>query len=190
MNTKSLLGKIMPAGPLMKEHRIIENMIALLKKEAAGLEANLNLDTFFISQTADFIMTYVDRCHHGKEEHIFFRELEKKNLSKEHSETMGQLMEEHKEGRILLSKLMEAAGRYEKDAEKVKTEALSCLNDLTALYPRHIEKEDMHFFLPCMNYFSRKEKDDMLEEFWEFDRMLIHEKYRGMLKQLEIRKLK
>jgi hypothetical protein len=41
-----------------------------------------------------------------------------------------------------------------------------------------------------MNYFSRKEKDDMLEEFWEFDRMLIHEKYREMLKQLEIKKLK
>jgi hypothetical protein len=32
-----------------------------------------------------------------------------------------------------------------------------------------------------MTYFRPEEKDAMLREFWEFDRNLIHEKYRKMV---------
>jgi hemerythrin-like domain-containing protein len=49
----------------------------------------------------------------------------------------------------------------------------------------HIEKEDKHFFIPCMIYFTQKEKDQMLEEGWEFDRKMIHEKYQNIVKELE-----
>ncbi len=38
---------------------------------------------------------------------------------------------------------------------------------------------------PCMEYFSREEQDRMLQEFWEFDRRLIHEKYISVVEQLE-----
>jgi hypothetical protein len=37
-------------------------------------------------------------------------------------------------------------------------------------------------------YLNKKEQDDMLEEFWEFDRMLIHEKYQDIVEGLETRK--
>jgi len=190
MDIKKSESKIMPAGPLMKEHRTIDAMIVLFKKEEENLETNLDLDTFFITQAADFIKTYVDQCHHGKEENILFRELSKKEISKEHFEIMSQLIEEHKYGRKLLSELMESADRYEKKDIKAKREVLNCLKALTELYSRHIEKEDKHFFLPCMDYFSRKERDDMLEEFWEFDRMLIHKKYSEIVKQMTERKIK
>ena len=39
----------------------------------------------------------------------------------------------------------------------------------------------MVFFIPSMSYFTDKEKDEMLGSFWEFDRNLIHEKYRGLV---------
>ena len=55
------------------------------------------------------------------------------------------------------------------------------LEDLVAFYPRHIEKEDKHFFFPILNYFSAEEQDGMLREFYEFDRRMIHEKYRKVL---------
>jgi len=44
-------------------------------------------------------------------------------------------------------------------------------------YPKHIEKEDKHFFYPCQEYFDKDEQAKMLAEFWEFDRKMIHEKY-------------
>jgi len=45
----------------------------------------------------------------------------------------------------------------------------------------HIEKEDKRFFHPIMNYFSRQEMDAMLQEFEEFDRKVIHEKYADLV---------
>lgn len=180
-------GSIMPAGPLMKEHRLIERMIAVIKKETEDLTSGKELNTFFIQEAADFIKTYADQCHHGKEEDILFRDLGKKELSKEHSEIMNQLIAEHKYGRKTLKELLEARDRYEKGDKKAKIDALNRLKALVEFYPKHIEKEDKHFFLPCMDYFSSKEKDDMLEEFWEFDKTLIHKKYRQIVERMEER---
>ena len=52
---------------------------------------------------------------------------------------------------------------------------------LVNLYPKHIEKEDKHFFLPAMSFFDQKEKDAMLQEGFLFDQRLIHEKYKEVV---------
>lgn len=178
-------GNILPAGPLMIEHRLIERMIAVIRKEAEHLEAGSELNTLFIKKAVDFIRTYADKCHHGKEEDILFKELLKKELSKEHFRMVNQLIAEHKYGRKTLKELEEAGDRYGKGDKKAKADALNGMKALAAFYPNHIEKEDKHFFLPCMDYFSREEKDNMLEEFRKFDAALIHGKYRAVVKQME-----
>ena len=66
-------------------------------------------------------------------------------------------------------------------------EVVVLLNELANFYPKHIEKEDKHFFYPCMDYFTREEQDRMLTEFYEFDRNMIHEKYRKIVDQVEAR---
>lgn len=63
----------MPIGPLMKKHRLIERMIALMERELFRLKDGKEMDPVFIDVAADFIRTYADRCHHGKEEDILFR---------------------------------------------------------------------------------------------------------------------
>jgi len=50
-----------------------------------------------------------------------------------------------------------------------------CIEELVDFYPKHIEKEDKHFFIPIMEYFNTAEKDAMLEEGYEFDQKSIHE---------------
>ena len=59
------------------------------------------------------------------------------------------------------------------------------IEKLVKFYPLHIEKEDKHFFIPVMNYFSTKEQSVMLEKFWVFDRNMIHEKYRKIVEENE-----
>ena len=59
------------------------------------------------------------------------------------------------------------------------------LKQLCELYPKHIEKEDKNFFLPVMDYFSEKEKEEMLAKFFEFDRKLIHEQYKNVVRRYE-----
>ena len=59
---------------------------------------------------------------------------------------------------------------------------------LSWLYPKHIELEDRHFFIPVMDYFTEDEQQKMVGEFFEFDRNIIHNKYRKIAEELEKRK--
>ena len=174
-----------PIGPLMHEHRLIERMIALIEKEITRLRGGGPLDPVFINAGVDFIRTYADRCHHGKEEDILFRDLRTRDIDPELSAMMEELIEDHKYGRSLVAKLVAAKDRYLAGNGSAKTETMDLLGDLVGFYPRHIEKEDKHFFFPCMDLFDKGEKDAMLEEFYDFDRQLIHERYRGVVEKWE-----
>ena len=63
------------------------------------------------------------------------------------------------------------------------TEIISLARELGNFYPKHIEKEDKHFFYPCQEYFNKDEQEKMLAEFWEFDRKMIHEKYNKIFEE-------
>lgn len=176
---------MMPIGPLMIEHRLIERMVGLLRKEthAIGEKGEVNLD--LIDSAVDFFRTYADRCHHGKEEYILFRDLAKKKISPEHKKTMSELIQEHRFGRETVARLVNAAERYDQGGRDALNEIMAFLKQLVEFYPAHIEKEDKHFFIPCMEYFNKGERDAMIQEFEEFDRNLIHEKYRQAVERLE-----
>lgn len=172
---------MMPVGPLMIEHRLIERMVKLMAGELPKMEEKRGVNIGFVSEAIDFIRTYADRCHHGKEEDILFRDLAAKPLSAEHKKVMNELVEEHISARKIVSRLADAKERYARTQKDGFQEIKTCLTELVEFYPAHIEKEDKHFFLPIMNYFTREEKDEMLQEFWAFDKNLVHEKYRKMV---------
>lgn len=178
----------MPIGPLMIEHRLIERMIKIIGEEIFKIVGKNEVDPNFIDVAVDFARTYADRCHHGKEEDILFRDLAKKQLSPEHKKTMEELVEEHVYARKTVGRLVNAKETYTQGKTGALKDVISILKELVEFYPRHIEKEDKHFFIPVMKYFSREEMDAMLEEFWEFDKNLIHEKYRTIVEKLEGKK--
>jgi hemerythrin-like domain-containing protein len=173
-----------PIGPMMWEHRLIEKMLRLFGDEIRKINESNKVDTVFIDAAVDFIRTYADRTHHGKEEDILFRDLAKKDLSAEHARIMNELIDEHKYSRETVRKLVEAKERYLK-GENTAQEVIAYLRELAQFYPLHIQKEDKHFFYPCMEYFTKEEQDQMLAEFYEFDRNMIHEKYRKVVDQIE-----
>ena len=168
---------MMPVGPLMVEHRLIERMISIMRRELKKIKKDAKVDTVFIDTAVDFIRTYADRCHHGKEEDILFRDLVKKKMSDEHERIMQELIEEHKMGRNNVKKLVEAKEKYVQGNKDALKDIVSNMEILVKFYPKHIEKEDKHFFLPCMNYLNDAEKDAMFNEMCEFDRKIIHKKY-------------
>jgi len=176
---------MLPIGPLMIEHRLIERMISIIAKELDRMKTSIQSDPNFIDTIVDFIRTYADHCHHGKEENILFRELKKKDLSAEHKSIMDELIEEHIWGRKTTGRLAEANNQYSKDDIEALPIIMECMSLLSDFYPKHIEKEDKHFFLPVMSYFNQEEKDSMLEEGFLFDQTLIHEKYKEVINLAE-----
>lgn len=174
-----------PAGPLMAEHRVIERMLAVLEIELQMMAETQAVDPGVIDTAVDFIRTYADHCHHGKEEDILFRRLADKPLDDELAAVMAGLVEDHARGRAMTRSLIEANARYRSGEPAALGEIEKSIRDLVEFYPVHIAKEDRHFFKPCLEYFTDAEKETMLADFDEFDRALIHETYRRVVERLE-----
>ena len=174
-----------PIGPLMIEHRLIERCVRQLVALVETIDREQRLDPARAEACIEFIRVYADGCHHGKEEDILFRELARKPLPAALSAMMEELLDDHVHGRQVTGRLAEAVRRYAGGSQDALGDARRELAELAAFYPRHIEKEDRQFFKPCMTYLSPEERDAMLAEFQEFDRSLIHERYRLAVEKLE-----
>ncbi len=174
-------------GPLMIEHRLIERMILVIEEILIQIESTCEVDPVLVDTAVDFTRMYADRTHHGKEEGILFRDLSKRSLSAEDLHIMSELIEEHVFGRRTTKALIEANTRYRSGDASAVADIVSELRTLVEFYPKHIEKEDRVFFPASMAYFTNEEDQAMLAEFWEFDRKMIHEKYKSVVEGLETR---
>ncbi|MGD1970015.1 MAG: hemerythrin domain-containing protein [Desulfobacterales bacterium] len=172
-------------GLLMIEHRLIERMISIIKDALLQIESTQMVDPVFVDATVDFIRTYADRTHHGKEEDILFRDLSKRDLSATDQQVMKELIEEHVFGRQTTKALVEANTRYRNGDKSALLEIAEKLRTIAEFYPKHIQKEDKVFFPASLGYFTDEEDQSMLAAFWEFDRNMIHEKYRSVIEGLE-----
>ena len=184
-----------PIGPLMIEHRLIERLLTLMAREFKRIKDNIAVDPefafvdpVFIDTAVDFIRTYADRCHHGKEEDLLFKALAEKNLSPAHRQTMAELIQDHAWARETTASLVKAKDAYLLEKPGALNDLMEHLEKLVDFYPPHIDKEDKHFFIPCLAYFSEAEQADLLARMHEFDRQLIHEKYRGLVETMEQRR--
>jgi len=172
--------------PLMEEHRVIKNTLSVFETEIEKIKEQQRIDCGAIDISIDFIRTYTDLIHHGKEENILFRDLAKKNLSEEHARIMNELMAEHKYSRSIVGKWMAATERYF-EGENTSLSIIDCLQELTQFYPRHIMKENKYFFGPVLGYFTQEEQNDMIREFDEYEHKVLHWKYRKVQSTLEER---
>ena len=133
----------------------------------------------------DFIRTYADRCHHGKEEDILFREVKKKDMPDDLERLTDELVQEHVQGREMVAELEDAGHDIRKDPAGGSSRVVRIIRRLIGFYPEHIRKEDEDHFHQCMEHFSRQEMDAMLREFEEFEKKVLHEKYEDLVERLE-----
>ena len=172
-------------GPLMIEHRLIERMIAVIKDALAQIQSSGKADPLFVDTAVDFVSMYADHTHHGKEENILFRDLGKRPLSADDLRLMNELIQEHVLGRQTTKALVEANNRYRNGDAAALAQIVEKLQTLVEFYPKHIEKEDKVFFPASRAYFTDDEDQAMLAEFWEFDRKMIHDKYKAVVEGLK-----
>lgn len=172
-----------PRGPLMIEHRLIEKMIAVIKDQMSVMREQSRVDPAFIDAAVDFIRTYADKTHHGKEEDILFRDLAKKNMSDVDKKGMQELVDEHVFARKKVAELVQAKEDFVAGRKEALDTVLDRLKTLVEFYPEHIRREDEVFFPDTEKYFTKPELDAMLAEFWEFDKKMIHEKYKAVVEQ-------
>ena len=183
LEAKEFKGPMKPVAPLMIEHRLIERMVCVMEDAVISIQAGKKMNPAFVDMVLDFFKTYGDRTHHGKEEDILFAALAKKKLSPDHKKMLDKLIDDHVQARQIIGKLAEAQKKCVKGDIDAGNDILTYLKNLTVLYRKHIELEDKHFFIPSLDYFTKDEMNAMLNDMREYDRKMIHVKYREVVEQ-------
>jgi len=170
-----------PLYMLSGEHRLIEQIIPVIKEKVKEVGEGKKIHPPFIEAAVDFFQVYADKTHEGKEEHILFKALKQKNMLKEHENQMESLINDHIYARKTVINLVASIERHKTGDWNASREVVENLRILTEFYPKHIEKEEKSFYPASMQYFSEKELEQMLAEFYEHDRQMIHEKYNKLI---------
>ncbi|MDD5503848.1 MAG: hemerythrin domain-containing protein [Candidatus Omnitrophica bacterium] len=172
---------MMPLTILVKEHKAILRMIKIMGKIVKAMRESRSADPKLIAAVLDFIRTYVDRCHHGKEEGILFKALAGKRLYPGHKKIMFDLIRKHKMGRANVRRLDAAQRKYFNGKKDALKDIITNMETLARFYPLHIMKEDKVFFPISMGYLSGKEQRAMPGSMLKFDADMIHDKYAGVV---------
>ncbi len=181
-------GKVMYATQdLRDEHEGIKVALAVLDHIAGEIEAGRAVSSDDLEQIVDFLKTFADRCHHGKEEDLLFPALEAAGVPRE-SGPIGVMLADHSQGREYLRAMSDAlAGVREQSPEDTKAFALAA-REYARLLGNHIMKENNVLFVMAEQRLSSAEHERLAKGFEEIEQERIgpgvHERYHEMLHRL------
>jgi len=132
----------------------------------------------------DFLKTFADKCHHGKEEGLYFPNLEKVGIPKEGG-PIGQMLLEHVQGRGYISAM---SGALEGEKIRIKDFATAARGYIDLLRA-HIEKENTVLFALGDRVLPVDLQASLLKDFESFEEQVMgqgtHEKLHALLEELE-----
>jgi hemerythrin-like domain-containing protein len=131
---------------LKHEHRVIERSLRTLDGICEKLQRGIEVPAETLAQFIDFIRTYADGFHHGKEESHLFPALVESGVSRDGG-VIGMMLEEHEAGRVFIQELTEAAQAYKVgDPRTVRRFVLGAWRYMDLLTD-HIHKEENVLFV-------------------------------------------
>jgi hemerythrin-like domain-containing protein len=155
---------VRPTQVLSNEHRVIEVVLDCLDELAARTRSSNKLDKAAAAQFIDFIKTFADGCHHGKEEKHLFVALEGKGASRE-SGPVGVMLHEHELGRGFVRQMVSNIDRASDGDKAALLKFIEAAEGYVGLLRAHIMKEDQILFPLADQLLSNREFEKMTEEF-------------------------
>jgi hemerythrin-like domain-containing protein len=153
---------------LRNEHEIILDVLLALETISEPAARGEVLDVRSGLEILDFLRGFGDRCHHGKEEQIFFPALATRGLPRDVG-PLAVMMAEHDKGRELIARMAESLA----DVELSKPGAPTCFAASAMAYVElmrdHIEKENGVLFPMCDGMLSEENQGALLFAFEKFE---------------------
>lgn len=176
---------------MVNEHKNISRMLEVIRNASFQIlkGAEINYDDF--AKMIDFVRSYADAHHHGKEEKLLFtRMVEELGPAAQKLVTYGMLVE-HDQGRLFMQELEEALEKVKNGDEKAKIDVIANAVSYTNLLYRHINKEDTLVYPFAEDRFKEETLNRIHSDCAEFEeiatRMGVQEKYLALLNKLEIK---
>lgn len=134
-----------PTQILSDEHRIIEVILESLQQFVTHSRTAVSVDRDTAEKFIDFIRTFADGCHHGKEEDHLFVMLEEKGAPREHG-PVGVMLYEHTLGRSYVRGMADSLPQAAAGDAAAVTSFCENAQNYISLLRAHIMKEDQILF--------------------------------------------
>jgi len=156
--------KAKATGELEHEHRIIEQVVGGMAVLIEKLESGEEVDQSVFTDLSEFLQTFGDTCHHGKEERYLFNLLEKKGVPVSGC-PLAVLVHDHERGRQLMSDLRLESELYRDIPNEGRRGLIDTLRKLVEFYPSHIWKEDYLLFPMAEKLLSKSDQKELSAQF-------------------------
>ncbi|MBI4302223.1 MAG: hemerythrin domain-containing protein [Chloroflexi bacterium] len=177
-----------PTEVLMEEHEAIKTVLSILDRISQKLSAGEEIDIGHLEQILDFIKTFADRCHHGKEEDILFPAMEQAGIPRQGG-PIGIMLMEHDEGRGYVRGLDEGIKEYREKQPGAKAKIVHNATNYAELLRQHIDKENNILYPMGDAHLSAQRQQELLKEFDKIEEERIgagkHEEFHRMIASLK-----
>lgn len=154
---------------LMDDHQIILRMLRALNGMCLCVGEGKKVAVADLDAALDFIKTFADYCHHGKEEDLLFPAMGKVGFPSQGG-PIGVMLMEHEQGRALVKSLSAALERVRAGEAAALKNVACAASGYSSLLSEHIGKEDNILYpmameaLPEARWTVLKREFDRVEE--------------------------
>ena len=173
---------------LVREHESILLSLRIIDKIVGQLKDGSEGDIEDITSLIDFLKTFADKCHHGKEEDLLFNALARVGFSKDNG-PVGVMLTEHTMGRNFIKQMSDAISSESFDAKAFVFGA----SGYTKLLRDHIDKENGVLFPMGDGQLSEATQLELIEKFRLHEENVLgggkHQYYLDLLERLKTKYL-
>lgn len=175
-----------PIETLMHEHDVILLVVGAARREAGRLRSGGSVDKEKVEKIVDFVRTFADACHHGKEEDLLFTRLEERGFSREMGPVAVMLFE-HEQGRSAIRQVLENLDKAAQGDQQAVLQVASGLAGWAELLEQHIYKENNILFPMAQQILSAQDTQELAAGFAKVERERFaeaHERYHALAHEL------
>ena len=173
---------------LKKEHDAVKLILDVLDVIASRLSLGQKIDTVHLEKIIEFLQIFVDKCHHAKEERMLFAAMREAGDEEDRHEIL-MLLAEHQTGRLYISDLIQATGKYKKGDREAAKKMVENIRSYVVLISQHIDRENNGLFQIADERLSEQKQYQLYHEFDKLEEEEIghgkHEQFHEMIKNLK-----
>jgi hemerythrin-like domain-containing protein len=178
---------------LKNDHESILQMLKIMMKISSKIRSESKVDTVLIEKIIDFLRSFADKSHHGKEEDFLFPAMIKAGIPNEGG-PIGMMLSDHTEGRGYIAGIASSLEQYKINPDTSSLNGIAMyMENYAELLSQHIEKENEILFRIADSVLTEKQQDLLYKEFEKIEEERIGEEkfieYHEFLQELKQRYL-
>jgi hemerythrin-like domain-containing protein len=156
-----------PTQVLKDEHALILEALDAMERKVSALEAGAAPDRAYFEKAVQFLRTFADQCHHGKEENLLFKTMVDRGFPRQ-AGPIAVMLHEHETGRSFIRGIAEGVAAVGTDPGAAKR-IIENGRGYIGLLRAHIDKENHILFPMADNVLTPEDQEHLGKEFERFE---------------------